>query len=94
MLHEGMASAWQLAKLSDDEWAMKKIGAVIDIGLAKLISWQVGGPLQNSYLENNPPTRELAVGGVMNRKDEPLLRIDVTQHQSHAIILARRFIYE
>ncbi len=91
--YEGMISAWQLAKLTGNEWAMKKIGTVIDIGLSKLISWQVGGPLQNSFLENNPPARNLAIGGVMNHRKEPLLRIDVTQHQCHAIILARRFLY-
>ncbi|MDA0196045.1 MAG: hypothetical protein O2887_16070 [Bacteroidetes bacterium] len=91
--HEGMVSAWQLAKLTNDEWAMHKIGAVIDIGLSKLISWQVGGPLQNNFLLANQPGKDLAIGGFMNLRNEPLLRIDVTQHQCHAMILARRFIY-
>ena len=35
-----------------------------------------------------------AIGGVMNSKSYPKLRIDVTQHQMHAVILARRFIYK
>jgi hypothetical protein len=29
----------------------------------------------------------------MNADDDPLLRIDVTQHQMHAVLLARRFVY-
>jgi len=29
----------------------------------------------------------------MNHKEEPPLRIDVTQHQMHAVILARRYVY-
>jgi hypothetical protein len=29
----------------------------------------------------------------MNAADDPLLRIDVTQHQMHAVLLARRFVY-
>ncbi len=112
--YEGLASAYQLAKLSGDDWSVKKIGTVIDIGLNKLISWQVGGPLQDEYLENNPPASDIAIGGVINRgmlfnwgisysikqpiprifnRNEPLLRIDVTQHQSHAIILAKKFLF-
>ncbi|MEQ9423052.1 MAG: hypothetical protein RJQ09_01445 [Cyclobacteriaceae bacterium] len=91
--HEGMTSAYELAKLSGDDWAMQKIGTVVDIGLEKLISWQVGGPLQNEFLKRNVPTSHIAIGGVMNKQDEPTLRIDVTQHQNHAMILAKRFIY-
>lgn len=96
--YEGLASAWKLAELSGDEWAQKKIGTVIDIGLYKLISWQVGGPLEDDYLTNNPPASDIAIGGVINRgmlirPNEPLLRIDVTQHQCHAMILAKKFIY-
>ena len=92
--YEGMISAWELARLTGDDWAIKKIGTVIDIGLSKLTSWQVGGPLQNGYLKDNLPARSIAIGGVMNHRREPLLRIDVTQHQCHALILARRFVYK
>lgn len=112
--YEGMASAYQLAKLSGDQWAVQKIGTVMDIGLLQLISWQLGGPLQDDYLIDNPPASEIAIGGVINRgmgpntgvvfrskwpfikifsRNEPILRIDVTQHQAHAIILAKRYIY-
>ena len=97
--YEGLASAWKLAQLSGDDWAVKKIGTVIDIGLYKLISWQVGGPLEDSYLKDNPPAADIAIGGVINRgmlirPNEPLLRIDVTQHQCHAMILAKKYIYD
>ena len=34
-----------------------------------------------------------AVGGVQNAAFEPALRIDVTQHQMHATLLARRYVY-
>jgi len=91
--HEGMAVAWELARLTQDESSQKKIGTVIDIGLKKLISWQVSGPMQNSFLIDNQPQAELAIGGIMNAKNDPVLRIDVTQHQAHAMILAKNFIY-
>ena len=35
----------------------------------------------------------LAVGGVMNHKRQPPLRIDVTQHQMHAVIQALNHVY-
>ncbi len=92
--YEGMISGWELARITDDAWSQKKIGAVIDFGLDKLIRWQVGNPKQNIFLRNNPPKTELALGGVMNERNGPLLRIDVTQHQSHALILALKYFYK
>ena len=91
--HEGLAVAWELARRTGREEAAEKIGRAIDAGLAKLIAWQVGGPMPNKYLKKHGTTDALAVGGVMNAADDPVLRIDVTQHQMHATILARRFLY-
>jgi hypothetical protein len=91
--YEGLISAWELARLTSEEDAMIKIGNVIDEGLFKLTSWQVGGPNQNSYLLSHPTEDKFAVGGIMNHRQEPPLRIDVTQHQMHAVILALKFIY-
>lgn len=33
----------------------------------------------------------MAIGGVQNHRSESALRIDVTQHQMHAVVLARRY---
>ena len=91
--YEGIIPAWELARLTGNQEAQQKLGEVIDVGLAKLTSWQVGGPLENPFFGTRPVTDRWAVGGVMNAADEPLLRIDVTQHQMHAVVLARRFVY-
>ncbi|MFC1853991.1 hypothetical protein ACFL27_27720, partial [candidate division CSSED10-310 bacterium] len=91
--YEGIIHAFELARTRNDAAHTAKFAAVIDRGLSKLISWQVGGPLQNRYLRQRHITDKLAVGGVMNHRKEPLLRIDVTQHQMHAIILARKYVY-
>jgi hypothetical protein len=55
----------------------------------------VGGPLaaENPYLAAHPTDDPLAVGGVMNAASEPPLRIDVAQHQMHAVILALQHVY-
>jgi len=92
--HEGIITAWQTAKLAGNTHAMKKFAWVVDQGLWKLTGWQVGGPIQNRYLRDHPVSDRMAVGGIMNCYDCPVLRIDVTQHQMHAVILARRYIYQ
>ncbi|MCC6352289.1 MAG: hypothetical protein IT577_00305 [Verrucomicrobiae bacterium] len=91
--YEGIAHAWELARLAGDRVAMAKFESVIQRGLGRLLSWQVGGPLQNGYLRFHPTQDTRAVGGVMNGAADPVLRIDVTQHQAHATILVRDFLY-
>ena len=41
----------------------------------------------------HPTTETIAVGGVMNAKNEPALRIDTTQHQMHAVVMAMSSVY-
>ena len=91
---EGLVSAWELARLTRNREALRKIGEVIDQGLLKLSSWQVGTALENNFLRSHPTDDPRAVGGAMNGESDPRLRIDVTQHQMHAVILARRHIYK
>ena len=92
--YEGLITAWELARLTNNHQARNKIGQVINKGLYKLISWQIGGPIPNKYLHKHNTSNPKAIGGVMNSKSNPKLRIDVTQHQMHALILARRFIHK
>jgi len=92
---EGLISAYDVARITGDAGAQARFRQVIDVGLYKLTSWQVGGPLahENSYLQRYPQYVARARGGVMNSKADPKLRVDVTQHQMHAVILALRFLY-
>ncbi len=91
--YEGIIPAYELAKLNNDINHTIKFRCVIEEGLYKLISWQVGGPIPNDFLKNHTTDDKMAIGGVMNHRSEPPLRIDVTQHQMHAIILALRYVY-
>lgn len=91
---EGIAHAWELARISGDRPAMAKFESVIQRGLARLLSWQVGNPSQNAYLTYHDASRDpRARGGVMNAAADPVLRIDVTQHQAHATAAIRDFLY-
>jgi UDP-N-acetylmuramoyl-tripeptide--D-alanyl-D-alanine ligase len=93
--YEGIIHAYALAKKRNDRAAMNELAYTIDRGLYKLTSWQVGGPLQsrNKFLTANPADDPLAMGGIMNHRKEAPLRIDVTQHQMHAVILALKHVY-
>jgi hypothetical protein len=87
---EGISHAYALAKQRNDA-RQAKYACVIDIGLERLLSWQVGGPLPNRYTASAADPK--GIGGIQNAAFEPGLRVDVTQHQMHATLLARKFLY-
>jgi hypothetical protein len=91
--YEGLIPAYDWARRRNDATRTAKYGCVIDLGLERLISWQVGGPLATSFTRAVDPNDRRAVGGVQNEKDEAPLRVDVTQHQMHATIYARQMVY-
>jgi hypothetical protein len=92
---EGIISAYEIAKSRNHEAAMKQFERDIDNGLYKLTTWQVGGPLskENKFLVDNPTSELIAIGGIMNARDQAPLRIDTTQHQMHALMMAMTSVY-
>lgn len=92
--YEGIIHAYQLAVQRNDTEHIKKFAHVIEAGLTKLTSWQVGSPLMNDFIRSQPTDDPFAIGGVQNHGRESRLRIDVAQHQMHAVILARRYVYK
>ena len=90
--YEGIIYAWETARLANDTTSARKFSRVIDEGLYKLTTWQVGHPTQNNFLIQHTTNDRYAVGGVLNHRSEPFLRIDVTQHQMHAVILGLKFL--
>ena len=93
--YEGIIYAYEIANSENNESARNTLAFTIDRGLTKLTSWQVGGPLEskNKFLSSFKKFPKIAIGGIMNHRKEPLLRIDVTQHQMHAVILALKYRY-
>ena len=92
---EGLAHAYHLADKRGDKAAADDMRWAIDTVFNRLLAWQVGGPLasKDPFLVDHPTTDPLALGGFQNGKDKPPLRIDVTQHTAHAIVLGLRYIY-
>ena len=91
--YEGIIPAYRMAVLRGDTHHEQKFGYVIERGLSKLTSWQIGHELANRYVAEHHPDDRAAIGGVQNHAFEPQLRIDVAQHQMHAVLLARRYYW-
>ena len=94
---EGLISAYKLADLhnEDEDYNsdLDMLMETIDVGLYRLTSWQVGHPLQNNFITNNAQEEGLERGGITNAANESDLRIDVTQHQMHAVTMALEWVY-
>ena len=66
--YEGIISAFAIAKQIGDIEHAEKFACVIDQGLRKLTSWQVGSPISNSYISSVPTADIRAIGGVQNHR--------------------------
>jgi len=91
--YEGIIPAYYIAREKGRTEEAAKFRRTIEQGLAKLCTWQVGSPWANSFIKDTPTDDPMAIGGIQNHSRESLLRIDVAQHQMHAVILARRYVY-
>jgi len=91
--YEGIIHAYRAALDSKDNTHAKKFGCVIEQGLSKLTSWQVGHSTAVDYIGSSKITDLKALGGIQNSADDAPLRVDVTQHQMHAVILALSYYY-
>lgn len=87
--YEGVVSAYAWAKAVKDPRAEKYFCA-IHRGLAGLMSWQVGHPRATAL----GVADDKSLGGVQNHATEPPLRIDVTQHQMHATMMAVEHLFD
>jgi len=102
---EGLISAYRIATDRGNLPAMIDLLYTIDRVFFTLTSWQIGGPLAHEcgFLVSHPTDDPWAIGGVMNSKKpsnhpDPNttyheLRVDVTQHQMHAVTMALRYVY-
>ena len=91
---EGLLAAYRVARFRHNTADMDRLRNVAIEVLQRLIPWQIGGPLQ----EHNPFLRSrrvpaLALGGVMSQSDSGIVRIDIVQHQLHAMLMAVDLIF-
>jgi UDP-N-acetylmuramoyl-tripeptide--D-alanyl-D-alanine ligase len=91
---EGVLCAYAMAVHLGDQPAASKFRDATRQTLAKLTAWQVGGPHVSQYLQSVERYDPSCRGGVLGADQNPWLRIDTTQHQMHAVILARRYLWK
>lgn len=84
--YEGLIPAYVEAVRRGDSALADHFACTIHEGLGKLCSWQIGHPRALPGLKAADAAYE---GGVQNHAEEPWLRIDVTQHQLHALWFAK-----
>ncbi len=89
---EGLITAWRLARLQGDDAQCTRLRRAVEQGLARLAGWQLGSSLQLQALQRQCPWAPAGLGGVLSAPDDPVLRIDTTQHQMHALLLAERHL--
>jgi hypothetical protein len=90
--YEGLLHALHWSELTGRKDTAELIRKTVDEGMARLVSWQVGHPRACPYIARQQfPIR--AMGGVQNGENESFLRIDVTQHQMHALILTLKIYF-
>jgi hypothetical protein len=91
---EGLLAAYRIARQRGDTAAMQSLRAVCERLLVRLITMQVGGPLQdrNHYL-STVRTDPKATGGILSFEDSGFVRIDTVQHQLHAMLLAVELLF-
>jgi hypothetical protein len=92
---EGLAVAWELARLTGDTKDQQIIANALNQGLAKLLTWQIGNP--NATSSGAVPATFLrsskSRGGVVTFENDPRIRTDMVMHALNAELLARQFMF-
>jgi len=83
---EGLVPAYLVAERLGDHARAARFRDAIDTIVDRVTTWQVGGPRANAFIRGHAAEAR-AAGGVQNGASDPVLRIDVTQHQMHALML-------
>jgi hypothetical protein len=85
---EGLIPAMVVARERGDRAREEKLACAARGTLQELSTWQVGGPVADAFIDRQVEPEARAIGGVQNGPDDPVLRVDVTQHQMHAVMMA------
>jgi len=91
---EGLLAAYRVAEIRQDKAAMAMLRTAVEGMLVRQIATQVGGPLEKyNFFLTHQRYRPECVGGIMQSAAGGQIRIDVVQHQMHAMLLALQYLY-
>lgn len=88
---EGLVHAYDLAAAGNSRDRQQQYRDTINPCLERMFSLQIGHPRAGEFVQRAPAT-DPVMGGCQHWPDKPNLRIDFTQHQLHAGILAAEMI--
>lgn len=91
---EGLIPAFVTAVQVGNQHLVKKLACTIRDGIENLHSMQVGHTKANGLVERDTEKGKdkRALGGAQGDHSSPVLRIDTTQHQLHALLMASRLM--
>jgi UDP-N-acetylmuramoyl-tripeptide--D-alanyl-D-alanine ligase len=91
---EGLIPAYITAVRQGNTKLEQELACTIKKGVENLHSLQVGHPKASSLAKSDRKKYEdkLAQGGAQGSRDSAALRIDTTQHQLHALLMAKRLL--
>ncbi len=86
---EGLVGAWRVAKVRKDTKSMAVLQETAERITNQLITLQYGGPYQdfNPLLKSLRRVQPESFGGISASRDSAVVRIDVQQHQTHAMLM-------
>mmetsp|Transcript_3137 Transcript_3137/g.5620 ORF Transcript_3137/g.5620 Transcript_3137/m.5620 type:complete len:483 (+) Transcript_3137:99-1547(+) len=89
---EGVLPAFVIAVVKKDLVHQRALACKIRAGITALLGIQVSHALAKGLARKAPRNDERAVGGCQGSQVSSALRIDNTQHQLHAMLMARRLL--
>jgi len=91
---EGLIPAFVTAVQEGNQKLVKKLACTIRTGIENLHSMQVGHTKASRLVERDTEKGKdkRALGGAQGSHSSPALRIDTTQHQLHALLMASRLM--
>lgn len=86
---EGLVGAWRAARVRGDKESMTVLRETSERIINQLITLQYGGPYKdfNPLLKSLPRVKPESFGGISASRDSAVVRIDVHQHQTHAMLM-------
>jgi len=91
---EGLIPAYLVAVSQNDDIRANRIACALRKSIHRLNGMQVGHPKARGITQDAPVEDTRARGGAQNAGDSPLLRIDTTQHQMHAVLMMKLLLEE
>lgn len=85
---EGILGTYRIAKHNGDTACQEKLKEIVFNIMSSLMTWQYKGP----FMRYNPALSQLKAypgsdGGIVGSRGATLVRIDIQQHQTHAMLM-------